>query len=84
MQQERKLIKDQGYVILKNFFPKEYLERIREGAERIFQIQFDRFGFDDDFRSNMIRLFNEQEEVFVNCGKIIQSGLIDLYKLPSK
>lgn len=30
----------------------------------------------------MIRLFNEHESVFINCGKIIQSGLLELYKLP--
>lgn len=30
----------------------------------------------------MIKLFQEKEEIFINCGKIIQSGLIELYKLP--
>ena len=30
----------------------------------------------------MIRLFREHESVFINCAKIIQSGLIELYKLP--
>lgn len=30
----------------------------------------------------MIQLFNENQEVFINCGKIIQSGLIELYQLP--
>lgn len=82
MLQEKKLIEKQGYIILKNFFDKEYIINLRKKAENIFQIQFDRFGYNEDFQSNMIRLFNEHESIFINCGKIIQTGLIELYKLP--
>jgi len=82
MLQEKQLIEEQGYIILKNFFDKEYIINLREKAENIFQIQFDRFGYSEDFQSNMIRLFNEHESVFINCGKIIQAGLLELYKLP--
>jgi len=82
MQQEKQLLKEQGYVILKKFFEKEYIDNLRKKAEDIFKIQFDRFGYDGDFQSNMIRLFKEHETVFINCGKIIQTGLLELYKLP--
>jgi phytanoyl-CoA hydroxylase len=79
MQQQ---LKEKGYLILKNFFDKNYIKNLRKSAERIFQIQFDRFGYDGEFKDNMIKLFNEHESIFINCGKIIQSGLIELYKLP--
>ena len=82
MQHEKQLIEEQGYIVLKNFFEKDYIHNLRKKAESIFQIQFDRFGYNEDFESNMIRLFTEHESVFINCGKIIQSGLIELYKLP--
>ena len=37
MQQQ---LKEKGYVILKNFFEKDYIDNLIKGAERIFQIQF--------------------------------------------
>jgi ectoine hydroxylase-related dioxygenase (phytanoyl-CoA dioxygenase family) len=73
---------DKGFIIIKNFFPKEYVINLRKRAENIFQIQFDRFNYNGSFKENMIQLFNENQEVFINCGKIIQSGLIELYQLP--
>lgn len=73
---------DNGYVILKNFFDKEYIQNLRNDAENIFKIQFKRFNYNGNFKENMVRLFNEQEDIFINCGKIIQTGLIGLYKLP--
>jgi phytanoyl-CoA hydroxylase len=82
MLQEKQLLKEQGYVILKNFFDKDYIKTLKNKAEDIFQIQFDKFGYNRSFKDNMIRLFNEQNETFINCGKIIQAGLLELYKLP--
>jgi phytanoyl-CoA hydroxylase len=79
MQQQ---LKKEGYIVLKNFFDKSYIEKIKSKAENIFQIQFNKFGYNGDFKENMIKLFNEHEDIFINCGKIIQSGLIELYKLP--
>lgn len=73
---------DKGFIIIKNFFSKEYIINLRKKAENIFQIQFDRFDYNGSFKENMIQLFNEHQEVFINCGKIIQSGLIELYQLP--
>jgi ectoine hydroxylase-related dioxygenase (phytanoyl-CoA dioxygenase family) len=75
-------LQDKGFIIIKNFFPKEYIINLRKKAENIFQIQFDRFNHNGSFKENMIQLFNENQEVFINCGKIIQSGLIELYQLP--
>lgn len=72
-----------GYVILKNFFDKEFILHLKNLAQEIFRTQFDYFGYDDTFENNMIRLFNEQEEVFKNCGKLIQTGLIPLYQIAS-
>jgi phytanoyl-CoA hydroxylase len=80
--QHKKKFKENGYLILRNFFSAEYINLIKEQSEKIFQIQFDRFGYKDTFTNNIIKLFEEQNEIFINCGKIIQTGLIELYKLP--
>ena len=74
--------KENGFIVLKNFFDKEYIETLKTKAESIFKIQFNYFGYTGSFKENMIRLFNEHEQVFMNCGKLIQTGLIELYKLP--
>ena len=75
-------LNNDGYIIIKNFFDKEYVNHIKISAERVFNIQFKKFGYCEDFKSNMVKLFNEHEDIFINCGKIIQSGLLELYKLP--
>lgn len=75
-------LNENGYIIIKNFFSKEYINTLRNKAEEIFKIQFNKFGYSGNFTDNMIKLFQEEEEIFINCGKIIQSGLIELYKLP--
>lgn len=75
-------LNENGYIIIKNFFSKEYINTLRNKAEEIFKIQFNKFGYSGNFTDNMTKLFQEEEEIFINCGKIIQSGLIELYKLP--
>lgn len=75
-------LEEKGYIVLKNFFNKKYIETLRQKAEDVFKIQFKYFGYEGDFKENMIRLFNEHESIFINCGKIIQTGLLELYKLP--
>jgi ectoine hydroxylase-related dioxygenase (phytanoyl-CoA dioxygenase family) len=82
MQQKEKLNED-GYIILREFFSPEYIIKIREKAKEIFTIQFDKFGYNGSYDENMIRLFRDHEDVFINCGKIIQTGLIELYELPT-
>jgi hypothetical protein len=79
-------LKDSGIVVLKEFFPKERIEKLRESAKDVFKIQFRHFGYSDfdnneGFKNAMIRLFNEQLEVFQSTGKLIQSGLVELYKI---
>jgi phytanoyl-CoA hydroxylase len=78
----KEYIQNYGYFIYRNFFDKHYIENLRKSAESIFKIQFDRFGYSGTFQDNMIRLFNENQDIFINCGKIIQQGLLELYKLP--
>lgn len=76
-----KFLQEEGYIILRNFFPKEKINRVKESAQRVFQIQFDKRKYTEGFKENMVRLFKEDEEVFINCGKTIQQGLIELYSL---
>lgn len=73
----------EGYIILKNFLNKDFITHIKKSAKAIFQIQFDAFGYNEEFTDNIIRLFNEHEDIFKNCGKLIQTGLIPLYQLAS-
>ncbi len=92
--QNKRLLQEQGYVVCKNFFKEKEINELLESAKKIFKIQFDKFGYivdpdidyepDELFKQNMIKLFTEHEEVFINCGKIIQQGLIELYQLPLK
>jgi hypothetical protein len=79
----RNQLSKDGYVIFKKFLNKDFTTHIRKSAEAIFQIQFDEFGYDGEFKDNMIRLFDEHEDIFKNCGKLIQTGLIPLYQLAS-
>ena len=72
-----------GYVIFKKFFNKDFIIHVQKSAEAVFQIQFDKFKYDGEFKDNMVCLFNEHEDVFKNCGKLIQTGLIPLYQLVS-
>lgn len=79
-------LNDDGIIILKQFFSKEKINNLRESAKDIFKIQFKKFDYENyetinGFKSSMIRLFNEQFDIFQNCGKLIQSGLVELYKI---
>jgi len=79
--QKQKLNSD-GFIILKNFFEKDQVNSILEKSKSIFNIQFERFGYTGTFDENMKRLFKDEESTFTNCGKIIQTGLLELYKIP--
>lgn len=70
-----------GYIILKNFYTPHQVETVRMSASLFFIKQFEYFGYKGNFKENMIKLFNEHEEVFKNCGKLIQTGNLFLYKL---
>ena len=70
---KQQLDKD-GYIILKNFFDKNKIKITTELAKQIFKLQFNQFGYKGEFKNNMIKLFQEHEEIFKNCGKLIQTG----------
>lgn len=74
-----------GYIILRNFLDKERINYIRKNSEFIFETQFRHFGYrmNNSFKVNAIKLFNEHEDIFQNCGKLIQTGLFELYQLAS-
>jgi len=74
-------LQEEGYVILRKFFKPEQIAAVRLQAQSIFKIQFERFGYTGTFKENMVQLFNEHFDVFSNCGKQIQQGLIELYQL---
>lgn len=78
----KQMIDENGFYIYRDFFPKEYIENVKTKAQEVFEIQFNNFKYTGSFQDNIIRLFGEQEAVFINCGKIIQQGLFELYKLP--
>lgn len=74
-------LNESGYVIIRNCIGTERINTILDTAKKVFEIQFEHLGYSDSFDANMIRLFNEHEEIFKNCGKLIQTGLIGLYEL---
>jgi ectoine hydroxylase-related dioxygenase (phytanoyl-CoA dioxygenase family) len=76
-----------GYIILREFFDPIKINDLQQKSVDIFNQQFYKLGYNifkpdtEGFKNNMIRLFNEHNETFKNCGKLIQTGLIELYKL---
>lgn len=74
-------LKQEGLVVLPGFFDEKEIEKLYEAAKMIFQIQFEKLGIQGDFLSQMKELFENHLETFMNCGKLIQSGLIELYQL---
>jgi ectoine hydroxylase-related dioxygenase (phytanoyl-CoA dioxygenase family) len=78
---EKQQLHEEGYVVYRQFFDPEIIHDLRKQAQSIFQIQFDRFGYKGEFKENIIQLFNEHFDIFSNCGKQIQQGLIPLYQL---
>lgn len=72
----------EGYVILRGFFDKISLLKILIEAGDVFDIQAKHRGYiDHTLKEQMIGLFQTQEEIFKNCGKLIQTGLPSLYNL---
>jgi ectoine hydroxylase-related dioxygenase (phytanoyl-CoA dioxygenase family) len=82
MENLRKQLDKNGYILLKNFFSKEDINNLRLNAENIFKIQIKKHKCKGkDLKEQMIDLFQNHEEIFKNCGKLIQTGLIDLYRI---
>ena len=78
---KKQQLQEEGYVVLRKFFKPEKIAAVRIQAQAIFKIQFDKFGYTGTFKENMVQLFNEHFDIFSNCGKQIQQGLIELYQL---
>ena len=57
---QKKQLSDDGYIILRGFFDKETVQSILLRARAVFEIQFLKFGYKDDFDSNIKRLFERQ------------------------
>lgn len=79
--------KAQGFLLLKNFFPREEVETIRGEAKEIFAAQMIRHGIlsstkvsEREFEEGMLRLFETDLETFTYCGKHVQH-LISLHRL---
>lgn len=82
--------KKNGYVILKNFFSIEEIEKIIEDAKNIFLKQFIKNRYtkksnlhdvsETEFNNFMFKLFREDMETLSNCGKQVKH-LISLHRL---
>jgi len=79
--------KSKGFVLRRNFFPRDAVERIRQDAKRVFQTQMLRRGIlesedvsEDRFEHGLYTYFRRSLEEFINCGKQIQH-LISLHRL---
>ena len=79
-----------GYVLLKSFLDKEEVNQILIDAKIVFYNQFKKLSYtkteslyqisDDEYYKCMFRLFEENTNVFINCGKQVQH-LISLHRL---
>ncbi|MEK6548276.1 MAG: hypothetical protein AABZ56_08155, partial [Bacteroidota bacterium] len=77
----KKELQDQGLIILPGFFDAQLIKQIQDSAKAVFEIQFNRFGIQGDYLTQMQSLFENHLDDFIACGKMIQSGLIELYQL---
>lgn len=77
----KKELQDQGLIIIPNLFDPKVIEQIQLSAKSVFEIQFKHFGIEGDYFNQMQILFENHLDEFVACGKMIQSGLIELYQL---
>jgi len=87
MRLENKEFNEQGYILIKNFFPVESIELVQTEAKEVFLKQFLALKLiespvidDSVFESTIVRLFNEHFENYINCGKQAQH-LISLHQL---
>lgn len=82
MSNNLEIYKENGYLLLKNFFDSKVLEEIKQEALYILEKQFVKHNiFSGSIEEKMINLFNCDFEAFTNCGKHIQQGSIQLHKL---
>ena len=74
-------LKENGVIVIPGFFERKLIEDIQLAAKNIFQIQFDYLGIKGDYLSQMTQLFQNHLDTFISCGKLIQTGLVELYQL---
>lgn len=81
MNNEIKIYKENGYLLIKNFFDIETLLNVKNEAVSYFENQFKKFNLNGRVDEKMVQLFNLDFETFTNCGKHIQQGSIQLHSL---
>jgi phytanoyl-CoA hydroxylase len=84
---DSQLYRRQGFVLIKELFRSEEIERIRAEAKEIFTKQMQRHNLvssarptEREFEEGMYRLFAANLQTFANCGKQAQH-LISLHRL---
>jgi ectoine hydroxylase-related dioxygenase (phytanoyl-CoA dioxygenase family) len=88
MENERKTYNEQGFLLIKGFFPIDEIQQICIEAKTIFASQMERLKIatvadindDEKFTKAMYELFRIDMQAFVNCGKQCQH-LISLHRL---
>jgi len=81
LQEHRENIEQDGITVVRNFFRPQEIKSLRKTAQSVFEQQFDFRKYEGSFTRKIIRLFNEERPAFINCGKIIQQGLIQLHRM---
>lgn len=80
--------RENGFILIKNFFNKKEVEKIWFEAKSVFALQMERLGIfflkdienNEAFEQSMFKFFQMDFEAFANCGKQVQH-LISLHKL---
>ncbi len=79
--------RENGFILLKDFFPKEEVERIYLEAKEVFALQMRKLGLlgssipsEHEFEAGMFKLFELDLQTYTNCGKQAQH-LISLHRL---
>ncbi|MBF4507146.1 phytanoyl-CoA dioxygenase family protein [Flavobacterium sp. JLP] len=90
MKERLKEFKENGYLILDNFFSKQDIEVVLKDAKKVFLRQFIKMQYvseslledlsEEQFNNFLYRLFDEDLECLANCGKQSQH-LISLHSL---
>jgi phytanoyl-CoA dioxygenase PhyH len=84
---DKRLYNKNGFLLMKNFFPRNEIIRVHEEAKDVFKAQLKRHRLDSEdltveasFDKALYALFEQDFQEVVNCGKQIQH-LISLHRL---
>ena len=79
--------REKGYLLLKQCFPKEGVERVRKDAKHVFLSQMKKHGIiestdltERDFEASLYEYFKRHLEEYTNCAKQTQH-LFSLHKM---